>query len=68
LLYVDEQPAPIFQYAGPRYRDLFPPSGNLFYENIRQNFALRIAAYLQAQETQPANDLPVTKGVTDPLQ
>jgi hypothetical protein len=48
LLFVDAQPDPLFSFAGPRYRDLFPPVVNLFYENIRQNVALRLEAYRQA--------------------
>jgi hypothetical protein len=48
LLFVDAQPDPLYGFAGPRYRDLFPPVVNLFYENIRQNVALRLEAFRQA--------------------
>jgi hypothetical protein len=48
LLFVNAQPAPLYGFAGPRYRDLFPATENLFYENIRQNFVLRLEALRQA--------------------
>jgi hypothetical protein len=48
LLWVGAQPAPLYGFAGPRYRDLFPATENLFFENVRQNFVLRLEALRQA--------------------
>ena len=53
LLFVDEQPPPLFTFTGPRYRDLYPPRVNLFFENTRQNFQRRLEAYRQATALPP---------------
>lgn len=53
LLWVQEQPAPLYSFAGPRYRDLFPATENLFFENIRQNFVLRLEAFRQGSAPPP---------------
>lgn len=55
LLWVNEQPAPLYGFAGPRYRDLFPPTENLFFENVRQNFVVRLEALRQASAPPPAD-------------
>jgi hypothetical protein len=53
LLWVNAQPAPLYSFAGPRYRDLFPATENLFFENVRQNFVLRLEAMRQAAAPPP---------------
>jgi hypothetical protein len=55
LLWVNEQPAPLYGFAGPRYRDLFPATENLFFENVRQNFVIRLEALRQATAPPPAD-------------
>jgi Protein of unknown function (DUF3089) len=55
LLWVDEQPAPLYGFAGPRYRDLFPPTENLFFESVKQNFVLRLEALRQAASPPPVD-------------
>jgi hypothetical protein len=62
LLWVDVQPAPLFGFTGPRYRDLFPPGENLFYENIRQNFVRRLETFADA----PAAPEPEPGAEPDP--
>jgi hypothetical protein len=53
LLFVDVTPDPIFLWAGPRYRELFPSKINPFYADIKDNVARRIESY-QAQASLPA--------------
>jgi hypothetical protein len=55
LLWVGEQPAPLYSFAGPRYRDLFPATENLFFENMRQNFLMRLEAMRQASAAPPVD-------------
>lgn len=59
LLFVDVTPDPIFLWAGPRYRELFPSRINPFYGDIRDNVARRIESYAaQASLPQPEEELP----------
>jgi hypothetical protein len=55
LLWVNEQPAALYGFAGPRYRDLFPQTENLFYENVKQNFVVRLEALRQASAPPPVD-------------
>lgn len=65
LLTVDALPDPLFAFAGPRYRDLFPGQVNLFYDNIRQNVAARLDAYRESLKP-PADDLPAEEAPDTP--
>lgn len=54
LLYTDVTPEPIFLWAGPRYRELFPSRINPFFGDIKDNVARRIESFdAQASLPQP---------------
>jgi hypothetical protein len=54
LLFIDVMPDPIFLWAGPRYRELFPSSVNPFFADIQDNVARRKEAFMaQASLTEP---------------
>lgn len=65
LLWVNEQPPPLYSFAGPRYRDLFPATENLFFESIRQNFIVRLEALRQASALPPVDG--TNQQAPDPL-
>jgi hypothetical protein len=57
LLHIDIEPDPIFLWAGPRYRELFPSKINPFYADIRENVAGRVSSFLaQASLPEPEED------------
>ena len=57
LLFTDVTPDPIFLWAGPRYRELFPSRVNPFYGDIKDNVARRIESYTaQASLPEPEDD------------
>lgn len=45
LLFVDVTPDPIFFWAGPRYRELFPSRINPFFADIKDNVARRVESF-----------------------
>jgi hypothetical protein len=57
LLFVDVAPDPIFLWAGPRYRELFPSSVNPFYADIKDNVARRVESFsAQASLPEPPSE------------
>ena len=61
LLFVDVTPDPIFLWAGPRYRELFPSRVNPFFADIKDNVARRIESYAaQASLPAPPDDVERT--------
>ncbi|MCE9522472.1 MAG: DUF3089 domain-containing protein [Alphaproteobacteria bacterium] len=60
LLFVDVAPDPIFLWAGPRYRELFPSSVNPFFADIKDNVARRIESFAaQASLPEPPEDTEI---------
>ena len=57
LLFVDVTPDPVFFWAGPRYRELFPSRINPFFADIKDNVARRIESFAaQASLPMPPDD------------
>lgn len=57
LLFVDIAPDPIFFWAGPRYRELFPSRINPFFADIKDNVARRVESFAaQASLPTPPDD------------
>jgi len=57
LLFTDVTPDPVFLWAGPRYRELFPSRINPFYGDIKDNVARRIESFTaQASLPEPEAD------------
>ena len=57
LLFVDVTPDPIFLWAGPRYRELFPSRVNPFFGDIKDNVTRRIESFAaQASLPEPPTD------------
>jgi hypothetical protein len=57
LLFTDVTPVPIFFWAGPRYRELFPSTVNPFYADLMDNVARRIESNAaQASLPEPPPD------------
>lgn len=57
LLFTDVAPDPIFLWAGPRYRELFPSRINPFYGDIKDNVARRVESFTaQASLPEPEAD------------
>jgi hypothetical protein len=76
LLFTDLAPEPIFLWAGPRYRDMFPSAVNPFYGDIRENVARRVDSHLALQasgqvdesgEPPPVTDLPEEPAMEESL-
>jgi hypothetical protein len=56
-LFTDVTSDPIFLWAGPRYRELFPSRVNPFYGDIRENVKRRIDSFAaQASLPEPEED------------
>jgi hypothetical protein len=56
LLFTDITPDPIFLWAGPRYRELFPSQVNPFYADIRENVKRRIDSFAAQSSLPPPED------------
>jgi hypothetical protein len=57
LLFTDIETDPIYLWAGPRYRDLFPSRINPFFTDIRKNVERRIESFAaQASLPEPPED------------
>ena len=57
LLFVDVPPDPIFWWAGPRYRELFPSRVNPFFADIKDNVERRIESFVaQASLSAPPDE------------
>jgi hypothetical protein len=57
LLFTDIEPDPIYLWAGPRYRDLFPSRINPFFVDIKKNVERRIESFAaQASLPEPPED------------
>lgn len=65
LLFTDLSPDPIFLWAGPRYRELFPASVNPFYLDIKDNIRRRIQSFEAQQSSLP--EPPPIEGVESEL-
>jgi Protein of unknown function (DUF3089) len=63
LLFVDVTPDPVFFWAGPRYRELFPSRINPFFADIKDNVARRVESFA-AQASLPTP--PEEPAVADP--
>lgn len=70
LLFTDVTPDPIFLWAGPRYRELFPSKVNPFYGDIKDNVARRIESFAaQASLPEPEEDAFKTESTeADPVR
>ena len=57
MLFVDVPPDPIFWWAGPRYRELFPSRVNPFFADIKDNVERRIESFVaQASLSAPPDE------------
>lgn len=57
LLFTDVTPDPIFFWAGPRYREMFPSRINPFFSDIKDNVSRRIESFsAQASLPDPPKD------------